>query len=84
MDATKLCQDSQHFATNAVEADREGDYQVAMFYYIEAAEAIKAALDIDKSLTSSLHGMAVQYLERAENLHAQLSKLNFCSIASLV
>lgn len=75
MDAAKLIQDSRQFATNAVEADEQGNYRVAIFYYIEAAEAIKKALDNDKSLSSSLHDKAVQYLERAEDLHEQCSKL---------
>lgn len=75
MDATKLIQDSCQFATSAVEADQQGNYKVAIFYYIEAAEAIKKAIDNDKSLADSLHSKAVQYLERAENLHEQCSKL---------
>ena len=77
MDAAKLIQDSHHFATNAVEADKEGNYQVAIFCYIEAAESIKTALDIDRSLSPVLHNNAVQYLERAESLHTQCSKLLF-------
>ena len=80
MDPSKLIQDSHHFATNAVSADNGGNYKVAIFYYIEAAEAIKTALDIDNSLPSALHENAVKYLERAESLHRQCSKLNFIII----
>ena len=80
MDPAKLIQDSRNFATSAVKADNEGNYKVAIFYYIEAAEAIKTALDIDNSLPSALHENAVKYLERAESLHRQCSKLNFIII----
>ena len=76
MDAAKLLQDSHQFATNAIEADKDGNYKVAIFYYIEAAEAIKKALDDDKTLSPALHDKAVQYLERAESLHTQCRKLS--------
>ena len=71
MDAQKLIQDSFNFATNAVHADEDGKFKIAIFFYLEAAEAIKKALDYDGSL-SALYPKAIQYLDRAESLHQQL------------
>lgn len=73
MDAQKLIQDSFNFATNAVHADEDGKFKIAIFFYLEAAEAIKKALDYDGSL-SALYPKAIQYLDRAESLHQQLDQ----------
>ncbi len=73
MDAQQLLQDSYQFATKAVQEDQAGNFKVAIFFYLEAAEAIKKALDFDSSLTE-VYNKAVQYLDRAESLHKQIGK----------
>ena len=74
MDAQQLIQDGCQFAKLAVSSDEAGNYKVAIFYYLEAAEALKKALDFDRSLTT-LHEQAIQYLDRAETLHQQIRTL---------
>ena len=76
MDAQQLIQDSYQFATKAVQEDTAGHFKVAIFFYLEAAEAIKKALDYDETLAGAVHEKAVQYLDRAESLHRQISKIS--------
>ena len=78
MDPNQLLQDSYQFAKLATTADGEGNFKVAIFYYLEAAEAIKKALDFDQNLRlGSVSEKAHQYLDRAETLHQQIGTSKF-------
>ena len=79
MDAQQWIQDSVQFATNAVKADQSGDFTVAAFFYIEAAEALRKAISIDPGLSSAKE-RALQYVERAEALKRDLSKKQFLKV----
>eukprot|EP00795_Rhopilema_esculentum_P014106 gene14106-5096_t len=75
MDPNQLLQDSYQFAKLATTADGEENFKVAIFYYLEAAEAIKKALDFDQNLRlGSISEKAHQYLDRAETLHQQIAQ----------
>lgn len=71
MDPIQLIQDGTVFAGKAVFHDRNGDYKLAHFFYMEASEAILKAIAQDKSLDGA-KGKALQYIERAEALQAIL------------
>eukprot|EP00794_Sanderia_malayensis_P003110 gene3110-3578_t len=74
MDLNQLLQDSLQFATKAREEDVAGNFEVAIFFYREAAEAIKKVQDIDKNLGSMYYNNAIQYLDRIDFLHNQLEQ----------
>ena len=75
MDANQLLQDGTIFAGKAVAHDRAGEYKVAHFFYMEAAEAILKAIANDQNNTLvAAKGKALQYIERAEALQLLLGR----------
>jgi len=68
--SSRLLEDGYRSATQAVSCDQKGDYQSAVFFYIEAANALDKASSYNTSL--DVRDKALEYVERAEVLRTQL------------
>lgn len=68
-DVQELCSDGFKFATQAVSYDKRGDAQAAVFFYVEAAEALLKAASYDSTL--DVKEKALEYVHRANVLRLQ-------------
>ena len=68
-DVQQLCSDGFMLATQAVTFDKKGDFKAAIFFYVEAAEALQKALSYDPQL--DVGDKASEYVNRANFLRAQ-------------
>eukprot|EP00058_Branchiostoma_floridae_P000516 XP_002586004.1 hypothetical protein BRAFLDRAFT_110216 [Branchiostoma floridae] len=66
MDASALEVDAFSFASVAVRLDQEGNHDEAIFYYLEAAEALRNAGQAGSKL--AVVEKAMEYLDRVEQL----------------
>ena len=66
-------------STRAIQFDRDGQYEVAVFYYHEAAKFLELAIlgTADESNKESLTKKAAEYKERAQALD-ELSEFLIC------
>lgn len=72
--AGQLIEDGYRFATQAVTCDQKGDYQSAIFFYIEAANSLHKASSYDNAL--EVRDKAFEYVDRAEVLRRQQAGKN--------
>jgi len=75
-----ILEDALTSSTRAIQFDRDGQYEVALFYYREAAKFLELAIvgTVDESSKDSLTKKAAEYKERAQALD-ELSEFLICS-----
>jgi len=75
-----ILEDAMTSSTRAIQFDRDGQYEVAVFYYHEAAKFLELAIlaTADGSNKESLRKKAAEYKERAQALD-ELSEFLICS-----
>jgi len=75
-----ILDDAVTSSTRAIQFDRDGQYEVALFYYREAAKFLELAIlgTADGSNKESLTKKAAEYKERAQALD-ELSEFLICS-----
>lgn len=66
-DPSALEQDAKNFAIKAVENDQKGNYVTAVFYYMEAAQALLNAAEAGSKI-ENITKKAEEYISRAETL----------------
>ncbi|CAF1560861.1 unnamed protein product [Didymodactylos carnosus] len=79
VDIPKLENDARQHASKAVELDRVGNIEEAIFYYVEAAQSLISVREIQqqsnsqiKSSLPNLNKLIEDYIKRAEQLKADV------------
>ena len=75
-----IVEDALTSSTRAIQFDLDGQHEIAVFYYREAAKFLELAISgtPDREKKESWTKKAAEYKERAEALH-QLSEFLICS-----